>query len=245
MIPTEAAAPRNAVVILLDSLNRHMLGAWGGREFETPNLGHTPLMIAAPGVAPGRRSALSTNVDLHATLCDVFGVSARHRTHGRSLLPMLHDPQHRVRDTALAGAWGRWVHLLDDTSASGIRKYARAPVRADNLPLSMWSNRWSTMPVRAMPDLQLPRPDRRAQLDFMPGSEIPVLRQPFAPGDMLPFWALGTRTGEHHLYDLGVDPGENENRCGEALERQLAEQLRAALKAVEAPDDQLARLGLD
>ena len=30
--------PRNAIVILLDSLNRHMLGAYGGTEFKTPNL---------------------------------------------------------------------------------------------------------------------------------------------------------------------------------------------------------------
>jgi len=29
---------RNAVVVLFDSLNRHMLGAYGGTEFETPNL---------------------------------------------------------------------------------------------------------------------------------------------------------------------------------------------------------------
>ena len=30
--------PTNAVVILLDSLNRHMLGCYGGSEFDTPNL---------------------------------------------------------------------------------------------------------------------------------------------------------------------------------------------------------------
>ena len=30
--------PNNAIVILLDSLNRHMLGAYGGTEFDTPNL---------------------------------------------------------------------------------------------------------------------------------------------------------------------------------------------------------------
>ena len=34
-VPTR---PRNAVVILLDSLNRHMLGSYGGKEFATPNL---------------------------------------------------------------------------------------------------------------------------------------------------------------------------------------------------------------
>ena len=32
------AMPRRAIVLLLDSLNRHMLGAYGGREFATPNL---------------------------------------------------------------------------------------------------------------------------------------------------------------------------------------------------------------
>ena len=30
--------PKRAVVVLLDSLNRHHLGAYGGDEFETPNL---------------------------------------------------------------------------------------------------------------------------------------------------------------------------------------------------------------
>ena len=29
---------KNAIVLLLDSLNRHMLGAYGGAEFATPNL---------------------------------------------------------------------------------------------------------------------------------------------------------------------------------------------------------------
>ena len=30
--------PRHVVVVLLDSLNRHMLGSYGGTEFATPNL---------------------------------------------------------------------------------------------------------------------------------------------------------------------------------------------------------------
>ena len=29
---------KNAIVILLDSLNRHMIGDFGGTEFETPNI---------------------------------------------------------------------------------------------------------------------------------------------------------------------------------------------------------------
>jgi arylsulfatase A-like enzyme len=38
MAPDEPRHPKNAIVILLDSLNRHMLGAYGGLEFATPNL---------------------------------------------------------------------------------------------------------------------------------------------------------------------------------------------------------------
>ncbi|MDH3705590.1 MAG: sulfatase-like hydrolase/transferase, partial [Acidimicrobiia bacterium] len=32
------SGPRNVIVLLLDSLNRHMLGSYGGDEFDTPNL---------------------------------------------------------------------------------------------------------------------------------------------------------------------------------------------------------------
>ena len=36
--PPDGDLPRNVVVVLLDSLNRHMLGSYGGDEFDTPNL---------------------------------------------------------------------------------------------------------------------------------------------------------------------------------------------------------------
>jgi hypothetical protein len=107
----------------------------------------------------------------------------------------------------------------------------------------MWSNRWSSMPIHRLPDFRLPDPDDRATLDRMPGSKIPVIRQPFAPGDALPYWVLGPFEGSA-LYDLAEDPDEQRNRVGEPIEAQLAEQLRAALLEVEAPADQLERLGL-
>ena len=74
-------------------------------------------------------------------------------------------------------------------------KYVRAPV-GGNVPLSMWSNRWSTMPIHAYPDLRLPLPDDRAVLDRMPGSTVPVIRQPFAAGDALP--VLGVQRVRRH-----------------------------------------------
>jgi hypothetical protein len=79
----------------------------------------------------------------------------------------------------------------------------------------------------------------------MPGSTIPVIRQPFQPGDALPFWVGGgANVGQHHLYDIDNDPDECENRVGEAAEHTLQELLRAALDDVGAPAEQLERLGL-
>jgi arylsulfatase A-like enzyme len=203
-------------------------------------LGHTPLMVYLPGVEPGSCDALTTNVDINATLYDLFGLAPRHTTHGRSLLPLLHRTQSSIRDYVLAGVYGRWVHVLD-----GKRKYARGPVHKDNLPLSMWSNRWSTMPVHSMPELRLPKPDRRAVIDFMPGSDIPVLRQPFEPGDPLPYWCYGQKPNQHCLYDIDNDPGEHENRLGGTDERQMLDLLHVALTDLEAPQEQFQRLGLD
>jgi hypothetical protein len=199
-----------------------------------------PLLVHWPGVPGGGTcDALTTSVDLHATLTDVFGVAAAHRTHGVSLRPLLEGGAGAVREWAIGGVWGNWVQVTD-----GRRKYARAPVEG-NRPLSMWSNRWSTMPLNIAGFEPLPPPDERAELAFMPGSSVPVIRQPFGPGDRLPFWAM-TRPADHHLYDVTVDPDEGENRAGEARARdEMVDLLHTALDEVEAPADQYARLGLD
>jgi hypothetical protein len=113
----------------------------------------------------------------------------------------------------------------------------------------MWSNRWSSMPVSVFPGFRLPDPDSRAFLDYMPGSEIPVIRQPFVEGDLLPYWSMGVSVNDHHLYALKDDPGEDHNlakgdKGNKVLEKQMIELLRSALTEMEAPDDQFERLGL-
>jgi arylsulfatase A-like enzyme len=235
-----------AVIVCTD--HGHYLGEeragrdiWGKPavpQYET--LGHTPLLIHWPGATGGSSvDALTTNVDLHATLCDVFGVEATHRTHGLSLVPLLTGEADTVRDWAIGGVYGNWVQVTD-----GHTKYARAP-EGDGFPLAMWSNRWSTMPIHGLDVPLLPRPDDRATLDHMPGSTVPVLRQPFQAGDMIPLFANSARiVGDHHLYDLDVDPDEQENRRGEPAEKDWIDLLRETLAAVEAPSEQLIRLGL-
>jgi arylsulfatase A-like enzyme len=232
-------AAETAVFVTTD--HGHYLGekdVWGkpGVPVQEP-LGHIPLLVRWPGLAPRAERALTTSVDVFATLADLFGAAVKQRTHGRSLLPLLRGEAHVVREWALAGIFGRQVSLFD-----GQWSYARGPQGA-NAPLSLYSNRWSTMPIHLLPDLRLPAPDERATLGRMPGSKVPVIRQPFREGDLLPFWSMGTPPGSW-LWNLAEDPGELRSRAGEPVERELEEKLRAALREVEAPDDQLERLGL-
>jgi hypothetical protein len=127
---------------------------------------------------------------------------------------------------------------------TGQHKYVRGPA-GENAPLSMLSNRWSTMPTHGAldPHVALPRPDHRAFLDHMPGSDAPVIHQRWEAGEAVPYWASARTTG-NYVFDLANDPGEDENLKGGELEARLAERLRAALIEMEAPKTQLERLGL-
>jgi arylsulfatase A-like enzyme len=237
----DAQGMADDTVVIVTTDHGHYLGekdVWGkpGVPIQEP-MGHIPLLVRWPGVAPRAERALTTNLDVFATLLDVFGVTVKQRTHGRSLAGIVRGEARSVREWVLAGTYGRQVSLFD-----GEWSYARGPQGA-NAPLSMWSNRWSTMPIHHLPDLRLPVPDDRAVLDRMPGSRIPVIRQPFQEGDLLPFWSMGTPPG-NHLWHVAEDPSETRDLAGAPEEKRMAEALRAALAAVEAPADQLERLGL-
>ena len=229
-----------AIVVCTD--HGHYLGEkdiWGkpGVPIYEP-LGRIPLLVAWPGVEAGTCDALTTAVDVHATLLDVFGATGGDRpVHGRSLRPLIDGTTTSIREHALAGVWGREMHLVTDGA-----KYVRAPA-GENAPLSMWSNRWSTMPVHSADELRMPSPDERAVLDHMPGTTIPVIRQPFEAGDFLPYWAY-TEFDGNKLFLPDDDPAEEHNLVGDPRERALADELVDALREIDAPDDHLVRLGL-
>jgi hypothetical protein len=212
-------------------------GKPGAPLYET--IAHIPLLIAGPGVAPGACGALTTSVDLHAMLSSLFDLpAARHVTHGACLLPLLSGETDQVREHALAGVWGREVHLIETD-----RKYVRAPA-GPNAPLAMYSNRWSTMPTHVLTrEQELPLPDHRATLSRMPGSPVPVLRQVWEAGDRVPFWAA-TRFRGNLLFDLATDPSEETNLAASDLEPPAVLRLAAALSAIGAPETQFERLGL-
>jgi hypothetical protein len=101
------------------------------------------------------------------------------------------------------------------------------------------------MPLRALPGLRLPRPDKRAVLDFAPGSDVPVLRQPFDPSDALPYWAGGAFGGDL-LYDrFEADAiGGFRNEASGPATAEMTDLLVEALRAIDAPEEQFVRLGV-
>jgi arylsulfatase A-like enzyme len=65
--------------------------AWGKMtNFEIAT--RVPLMIAAPGIKPGRTRALAELVDLYPTLCDLRGMPKPAHLEGETLLPALREP---------------------------------------------------------------------------------------------------------------------------------------------------------
>jgi hypothetical protein len=73
---------------------------------------------------------------------------------------------------------------------------------------------------------------------------VPVIRQPFREGDMLPYWALVGAFEGSELYDLANDPDEDRNLAATPQEKAAADLLRDALTEIEAPSEQFERLGL-
>jgi hypothetical protein len=230
-----------AVMLMTD--HGHYLGERGGIWGKPgvpiyAEMGHIPLMIAWPGRASADVEGLTTTVDVHATLCDIFSVRPEHRTHGASLVPVLSGTGTTSRSHLLTGIWGREVVYIDNDL-----KFVRAPAEG-NRPLEMYSNRWSTMPIHAFPQLRLPRPNLRATLSHMPGSEVPVIRQPFGVADEVPFWARMSSFHGDVKFDRQQDPNEENNLLKDPALRMSneVEAMREALKEVEAPLAQFERL---
>jgi iduronate 2-sulfatase len=91
--------------MLLDELDRLRLtdqtivALWGdhggsaGSLRPTPDpTFHVPLMIRDPGMKSNRVDALTENVDLYPTLCDLCGLHLPEHLEGTSLVPLMKDP---------------------------------------------------------------------------------------------------------------------------------------------------------
>ena len=248
--PRSSSAPTTGTTSARSGAGDDIWGKPAVPQFEP--LGHTPLLIHWPGAAttgrlwgrsspvrqPGRAGPATPSPPTSTCTPRSPRSSAPSRPIGRtvrSLVPLLDGtadrrarlghrrrlrqlgPGHRRPPQVRQGPRGRRLPAVDvvepvvDDAAPGRR--ARRPA----------ADRTS-----------------RATLDHHPRlRRFPSSASPSPPGDQLPFWASGARfAGQHHLYDLDVDPDEGENRAGERVERELVELLRTALDELEAPAEQ-------
>ena len=163
--------PRDTTAVIVCTDHGHYLGendvGWGkpGVPVYEP-LGHIPLLVRVAGRR--RRRLRRAHDERRPVRHDRRRVRRRAAApHARSLArAAARGEATSIRDWALTGVWGREVH-----SSIAERPSTRAAPVGDNAPLSMWSNRWSTMPTHALSRRdELPLPDDRAVLDRMPGS---------------------------------------------------------------------------
>lgn len=91
----------NTIVVFAGD-NGLALGQHGlmGKQSVYEHSVRVPLIFAGPGIAAGeRRDGFSYLLDVYPTLVELAGVSVPASVEGRSLLPMLRDPQACLRDS--------------------------------------------------------------------------------------------------------------------------------------------------
>ncbi len=82
-----------------------------------------PLVIDAPGCAPGRTASLASSIDLAPTVLGLCGVAGYDGIQGRDLSPVLEDPAEEVRDHV----------LIEDDIAEITAKLTPIPARTRTL----------------------------------------------------------------------------------------------------------------
>ena len=232
-----------AVIVCTD--HGHYLGEkdiWGKpgvMQYEP--LGHTPLLVHWPGVPGGTEcAALTTNVDIHATVADVFGVPRRGAGHGASLVPLL-----RGDDGRGAGV-GHRRRLRKLGAGDGRPAQVRPRRRRRQLP-ALHVVQPLVHHARARAGGRCPPPPAR------PAGHAGLHAGVGRPGDPptlragRPVAVLGraaTRWTPTSSSTSPRTPTRARTWCGTAVEADMVDLLRAGPGAVQAPGEQLERLGI-
>ena len=122
----EAQGLRDETVIVFTSDHGYHLGEhhfWQKSNLHEEAL-RVPLIISAPGFRGGRSAAMVELMDIFPTVAELTGLSIPDSVQGESLVPILNDPNQRVREAALsidgsgyALRTERWAYIRynDDT----------------------------------------------------------------------------------------------------------------------------------
>lgn len=202
-------------------------------------IGHIPLFVHHPAHPGGeRRAALTQMIDLMPTVLDCFGLDAPDGVTGRSMLPLLADPDATHRAAAIFGYFGGAVNVTD-----GRHSYFRYPGNLADTDLFQYT----LMPAH------LSKPFTRAEFE---GAEL-VHDLPFARGWPVlklrvsadsPWYGLHGPAAfadtQTVLHDIADDPGQARPIDDDSAERRMLHLLCQALAEHGAPPELAGRLGL-
>lgn len=92
-----------------------------------------PMIIKAPGIKPGKTDSMAELLDLYPTLVDLVGGKIPATIQGKSLLPVLNDKRHQVRDLVFSVTQNgdsylirteRWAFIqYDEDAKSGMELF--------------------------------------------------------------------------------------------------------------------------
>lgn len=208
---------------IVDAVQQHLPGAliifsadhgaqWPFGKWNLYDAGiRTPLIAVWPGkIQPGRTTAMTSWIDLLPTLVEAAGGEIPDGIDGRSFLPVLRDPNHRHRDMIFAS------HVNDNR----MNVYPMRAVR---------TNRWKY--IRNL------RPDAAftTHIDLVAGKlgqraffaewEAAAVQDPVAAGRLRRYH----QRPPEELYDLSIDPDEQQNLAAEVTSTAVLQQLRQQL----------------
>lgn len=192
-------------------------------------LANTPLLVWHPdSPRMGERvDALTSAVDLYATVLGALGVGDGRRVHSRSLMPLIRGDTQVHRDWTVYGYWGTAINITD-----GQYTYHH-PCRADRpsycYSTSMMNPNSFFTPPEAKTDA---RP-----VEGLPYADVPVWKFP---------GTTYTQLNGPSLFDVSSDWYQREDLVDAKTDTasDMRDMLGTALDSYDAPGHQYERLGL-
>ena len=202
---------------------------WTGKlgTYHYDCVGHIPMMVSCPGIAPRRERAVVQNVDIMPTLLDAAGLAPSAPVHGHSLLPLLRGQAAAVREYAHSGFFGRF-HVVSNQRYQYHHWHINdEPLYWHGLQPSLFVGAGPLGPVDNTPD----GPRRR----------VDTARNPIG------HYRTRTEDGRpwpNALFDLQEDPEQIRNLCASqpALVADFEREIRRFCAEIGAPDSYLQRL---
>ena len=228
-------------LIILTTDHGHFLGEheWVGKgiypQYQT--IAHIPLVIHDPtDDRPRRSQALTTVVDIAATVLDVYDIDRGHMD-GRSILPLLRGEREQIREYALYGWFGAYMQITDGTYT-----YLKAPESLDNGPLYIYRMTWNSAPW-----WNIPVPDRRLETDYyIPHEDRAIGRILLNKEEKYELGIQKSQIAEPtQLFNVLEDPDQTRDLSGDGrLVNRYDDFLIRALREVGCPPEQFQRLAL-